>query len=217
MSGVSDLPFQFLSGFIATVIPLLFVVLMIDDAGSRRIILYFCWGTFAGVLAYNLNNYFGSVWGQTQRMTLAIAPMIEEVCKGLPVLLFLNTKKYTRVTKLIVFCALASGVGFSIQESTFYFAISSRELVDIVALVVRTLTTALMHGMTTAAFGIGLLLFSKHKHIIIPLIFGLFSLCASIHALFNLLLSTQLAFISMIMPIAMFGAGLFFIRKQGND
>jgi len=213
---VSDLSFQFLSGFIATVIPLLFVAVMIDDAGSRRIILYFCWGVFAGVLAYDLNNYFGSAWGQSQRMTLAVAPMIEEVCKGLPMLLFLNVKKYPRVTKLIVFCAMASGVGFSIQESTYYFAISSREFVDLASLVVRTLTTALMHGMTTAAFGIGLLLFSKHQHIIIPMIFGLFSLCASIHALFNLLLYTQLAFISMIIPIAMFVAGWFFIRSQGS-
>jgi len=211
---MNELSFQFLGAFIAMVIPLLFVALMLDDVRSRRIILYFCWGIFAGLLTFNLNNLLGGSEEQSQRMTLSIAPMVEEICKGLPILLFLNKKKYPRITKLIIFCALAGGVGFSIQESMYYFAVSTRELMDIWLLVVRTLTTSLMHGMTTAAFGIGLMITQKQRRILIPLIFGLLALCASIHALFNLLLQTGFAFVAMIMPVVMFFAGWLFVRSS---
>ncbi|MCL2013945.1 MAG: PrsW family glutamic-type intramembrane protease [Oscillospiraceae bacterium] len=125
-----------------------------------------------------------------------------------------KSKKYPHLTRLIVFCAMASGIGFSVQESMYYFAVSSREVMDIWLLVIRTLTTALMHGITTAAFGIGLLLLNKRKNLIVPLIFGLFALCASIHALFNLILQTNFAFAAIIMPIAMFFAGWVFLRNR---
>jgi len=211
---MDDLPFQFLSSFIAITIPLIFVGFMLGKSDARRIILYFCWGTFAGILAYNLNNYFGSTWEQAERMTTSIAPMIEEICKGLPVLLFLTRKKPPQITTLIVICAMASGIGFSVQESMYYFAASPREIGDIATLVIRTLTTALMHGMTTAAFGIGLMVLAqKQRHTLIPLIFGLLAFCASTHALFNLLLQTRFAVIGVTMPIAMFFAGWVFLQS----
>ena len=209
---MNDLSYQLLSSFIAIVIPLLFVVLIIDNKDNRRIILFFCWGVFSGVLAYNINNYFGYNWSQYNRMILSIAPMIEEVCKGLPVLLFFNRKKYPNITRQIVFCAMTSGIGFSIQESIYYFAISPREINDITSLIIRTLTTSLMHGMTTAFFGFGLMLFSKLRLMIIPVIFGLFAFSVSIHALYNLLLQTHFAFVALIIPLAMFATGWWIVK-----
>ena len=211
---MSDLSYQFLSSFIAMSIPLFFVALMIGNKSSRSIILYFCWGLFAGILAFNINNYFGMGAGQSERLVLSVAPMVEEICKGLPLLLFLNKKRYPQITKLIIYCAMAIGIGFSIQESMYYFAISSRELSDIVALTIRTFTTALMHGMTTAAIGMGLMFLHKYKQMLVPLIFGLFALSASIHALYNLLLQTYLAVIVMVLPVFMFVLGWWIIRNQ---
>jgi len=213
---MNDLSYQFISSFFAMAIPLLFVAFIIDNKDSRRIILFFCWGIFSGVLAFNINNYFGFTWSQADRMALSVAPMIEEVCKGLPVLLFLNGKKYPQINKQIIFCAMASGIGFSIQESMYYFAISSRDLGDIAALVVRTFTTALMHGMTTAFFGFGLMFMSKLRQMLVPLIFGLFAFSVSIHALYNLLLNTYLAFVALIMPLLMFITGWWFVRNMDS-
>jgi len=214
---MNDLSFHFLSNYIAIVIPLLFIVLVLDDKGSRQIILFLCWGVFSGILAFNLNNYFGTGWTQADRLTLSIAPLVEEICKGLPVLLFLNKKKYPQITKQILFCAMASGIGFSIQESMFYFAISSREINDIAVLIIRSCTTALMHGMTTAVIGAGIMLLRKYKELLIPVIFGLFALSASIHALYNLLLQTYFAFIALLMPVTMLLAGWWFVRNEYID
>lgn len=210
---MNDLHFQFISSFIAMAIPLLFVAAMLGRGDGRRIILYFCWGLFTGVLVFNLNNYLGRTPEQAQRLTVAIAPMIEEVCKVLPLLLLLR-KKSSAGTRLVVFCAMASGAGFSIQESMYYFAASQRELGDLLTLVFRTLTTALMHSMTAAAFGIGLMYLKKYRQMLIPSVFGLLALCASIHALFNLLLQTNLAFIAVIMPVAMLLACRAYIRND---
>jgi len=210
---MAELQFQFISVFFAVAIPLLFVVLMLEKGDSRRIILYFCWGLFAGVLAFHLNNLLGSSHAQAQRVTVSIAPILEEMLKGLPVLLFLNRKKYPQVSKLIVFCAMASGVGFSIQESLYFFAVSSREIIDLLALIVRTLTTALMHGMTTALFGIGIIVTQKLRLARLPIIFGQFAFCASIHALYNLLMYTWLAWLTAVIPVVMFGAGRLFLRR----
>ena len=178
--------------------------------------LYFCWGTFAGLLSYNINNFISSP-EQAGRAVTAIAPIVEEICKGLPVLLFLRRKRFPKITETIVYCAMACGVGFSIQESIYYFSVSSGAAGDIVTLIIRTLTTALMHGMTTAMIGIGLLTLQKHRHILLPVVFSLLALSASVHALFNLLLPTNLAVIAMLMPIGLFFAGLVLISGFKDD
>lgn len=210
---MGELTFQFLSNFIAITIPLLFVAFMIGDERSKRIILYFCWGTFAAALAYNINNSLGFAWVDSAYESLLVAPIIEEICKALPVLLFLNRKKYPELTKTIIFCAMAVGIGFSIQESMYYFATSSREIIDVAFLVARTLTTSLMHGMTTAIIGIGILITNNHKFVKILSAFGLLAVAIGIHSLYNYLLQTNLAIIAMLMPIGMFVAVWVYVRK----
>ncbi|MCL2088861.1 MAG: PrsW family intramembrane metalloprotease [Oscillospiraceae bacterium] len=213
---MSDIPYHFLSGFIALTVPLLFVAVLLDKGDTRRIILYFCWGTFASVLSFNLNNFFGLSLLQSARMTTSVAPVVEEICKGLPVLLFLNRKKYPHINKTIVLCAMSSGVGFSVLETMYYFSTSSREVSDLLALVVRVLTTSLMHCTVTAIFGIGLLLLQRQRQMIVPIIFGLTALCTSLHALFNLLLDTRLAILALIMPVVLF-LGCWMVMSKTNS
>ena len=206
-----------LGGCIATIIPLLFVIIIVKDTNSRRILLYFCWGSFAGLLAYGINNLFGAAPEQMERVTTTIAPIVEEICKGLPLIFFLRKEKFVRLNTLIVYCAFASGIGFSIQESIYYFSQSSGVAGDIITLSVRTLTTALMHGMSTAVLGVGLMLLQKQRHIFLPVVSGLFALSTAIHALFNLLLPTNFALIAILMPIGLYFAGLLFlggVRKE---
>jgi len=202
---------------IATIIPLLFVCFIIKEKGSKYILLYFCWGTLAGLLAFGFNNLLTGTQGQTERVTTAIAPVVEEFCKGLPILLFLIKKKKSIITVLIVYCAFASGIGFSIQESIYYFSQTGGTAGDIATLAVRTMTTALMHGISTAVIGLGLMQLQKQGHILLPVIAGLFALGTGIHALFNLLLPTNLAVIAALMPVGLYFAGMVFLNKAKGD
>ena len=135
----------------------------------------------------------------------------------LPLLIFLIKRKTGAAHMLIVYCAFASGIGFSIQESVYYFSQSSGAAGDIVTLAVRTLTTALMHGMSTAVVGAGLMLLQKQRNILLPVIASLFALGTVIHALFNLLLPTNLAVVSVLMPVVLYFAGLAFLRSVKNE
>jgi len=211
---MDDITLQLLGSCIATIIPLLFVYIVIKDVNSRYILLCFCWGSLVGVLAYIGNSYFVSDIGQIGATT-NVAPIIEEILKALPLLFFLRKKSYP-ITLLIVYCALASGVGFSIQETIFYFSMSAGMIGDVVALIVRTLTTSLMHGMSTAIFGIGLLMLQNQRYILLPVIFGLLAISESIHSLFNLLLPTRFSFIAMIIPIVLYLMGLIMIGNLSD-
>lgn len=215
--AMGELTFQFISNFIAITIPLFFVAIMIGDKNSKRIILFFCWGTFAAALAYNINSTLGMNWESSQQVSLIIAPVVEETCKALPVLLFLNRKKYPQLTRNIVFCAMAAGIGFSIQESMYYFAVSSREVADIFILVLRTLTTALMHGMTTTTIGMGLLIVNRRRYMAIPLFLGLLVFAICIHGLYNYLLQTNLYLVAMLIPVVMFAAVWMYIQRLDKD
>ena len=204
-------------GCIATIIPLIFTSVMVKDRSSRWILLYLCWGTLAGLLAYLGTGWFTAAPGQAHRVVTSAAPVVEEVLKALPLLLFLWSYLHPRVTKLIVYCAMASGVGFSIQESIHYFAASSGAVGDFFVLGIRTITTALMHGMTTAIFGLGLLFLHKQRQILLPVIFGLLSLSITIHALFNLLLPTSLAVVAMLMPVGLYFGGLWLLNSYEEN
>ncbi|MCL2088494.1 MAG: PrsW family intramembrane metalloprotease [Oscillospiraceae bacterium] len=211
---------QILGVCTAIIIPLVFVAVMIKDRVSRRIILYFCWGTFAGFLSFLCNDYFAQSQEQTMRITTAVAPIVEEFFKAIPLLLFLNRKRSAQAGEVIIYCALASGVGFSIQESIYYFSMSAGMAGDIATLVIRTMTTALMHGMATAIFGMGMALLQKQRHILLPVLFGLLTLSTAIHALFNLLLPTNAAVVAVLMPVGLYFAGLIFLsnmRKEGQE
>ena len=199
---------------IAVIIPLLSVCVIIKEKSSRRILLYFCWGTFAGLLAFIINNFLTISQDEGSRLQTVIAPMTEEFIKGLPLLLFLSRKKHSQITVSIVYCAFAAGVGFSIQESLFHFTHSSGSASHLITLIVRTLTTSIMHGVTTAIIGAGLMMIQSQRHIILPLIFGLFAVSISVHAIFNLLLPSNLAIIAILMPVGLYFAGMALLRSN---
>ena len=201
---------------IAVIIPLLSVCVIIKEKSSRRILLYFCWGTFAGLLAFIINNFLTISQDEGSRLQTVIAPMTEEFIKGLPLLLFLSRKKHPQITVSIVYCAFAAGVGFSIQESLFHFTHSSGSAGHLITLTVRTLTTSIMHGVTTAIIGAGLMMIQSQRHIILPLIFGLFAISISVHAIFNLLLPSNLAIIAVLMPVGLYFVGMALIRSNNT-
>lgn len=64
---------------------------------------------------------------------------------------------------------------------------------------------------------LGLMLTQRLKHIRIPVVFGLFALSATVHALFNLLLQTAFATVAVIMPAAMFFGEWMFFRNAGEN
>lgn len=200
----------------AVLIPLLFLIFMLNDKKSKYILSFFSWGVFSVLIAFIINEWFMNSPTQLERATSDVAPIVEETLKALPLLLFLRNKTYRG--NLIIYCAMAAGIGFSIQETLFYFSNLSTHtgLSDLFPLIIRTLTTCLMHGMSTSVIGFGITITAKINRIRIPMVLGLLALASTIHSLFNILISTRLAIIALSMPAILYLLGLSLL-SSGND
>ncbi len=206
----SDIP-----GFVfSMLIPVLFLIFMLKDRQSKYILSYFCWGLFSVIFAFLLNEWAAGGTGPVERISYNVAPIIEEALKALPLLLFFRNRDFR--PSLIIYCAMASGIGFSVQEMLYYFTNFSAApgLLSLFPLLVRTATTCLMHGMSTAVLGFGITITAGYKTIRVPICLGLLALSATIHSLYNILINTRLAIIALITPAILYFLGLALLSGE---
>lgn len=205
-------------GFVfSMLIPLLFLIVMIKDKRSKHVLLYFAWGVCSVLFAFVFNEWFSRLSGGIGNVSADIAPIVEETLKALPLLLFFRRKSFSPM--IIIYCAMASGIGFSVQEMLYYFTQFTADsgLYSLIPLLVRTATTCLMHGMTTAIIGFGLTITANLRAIRIPMILGLLALASVIHSLYNILINTRLAVLALIMPAALYFAGLALLSDENEE
>jgi RsiW-degrading membrane proteinase PrsW (M82 family) len=203
---------------LATIIPVLFLIFMIKDRQSRYILSFFCWGVLSVLFAFIFNELALNEGDQSARLGTSIAPIIEETLKALPVILLFARNKVAD-KRIVIYCAMASGIGFSIQETLFYLQALTMNsgLSSIVPVVIRTLTTCLMHGMATAVIGFSIIMTAGFKDVRASMIMGMLALAATIHSLFNLMIGTRLAVMAMVMPAALYFAGLALASGMENE
>jgi protease PrsW len=84
---------------------------------------------------------------------ILIAPLVEESTKGIFLLLTIAGKKFDNMTDGIVYGG-AIGLGFGMTENFLYFISFGDTLENwIMIVVIRTLFSGVMHGVSTATFG----------------------------------------------------------------
>lgn len=216
-SIINELLSSNIPGFLFSIlIPLLFLIVMLKDRPSKYLLGYFCYGIFSVVFAFILNEWFSNYPGQMNRVSSDIAPIVEETVKALPLLLFFLKRQPGG--NLVIYAAMAIGIGFSVQETLFYFTSfeSSPSLLSLLPLIMRTITTCLMHGMSTAVVGFGVRITRDKKIIRLPMTLGLIALSATIHSLFNILIGSRLAIIALLMPAALYFVGLALLSDDGK-
>lgn len=205
-------------GFVFSMLmPLLFLIVMIKDKRSKHVLLYFAWGICSVIFAFIFNEWFSRLSGGIGNVSADIAPIVEETLKALPLLLFFRRNNSSPM--MIIYCAMASGIGFSVQEMLYYFTQFTADsgLQVLLPLLVRTATTCLMHGMTTAIVGFGLTITTNFREIRIPMVLGLLALASVIHSLYNILIDTRLAVLALIMPAVLYFAGLALLSGEGEE
>jgi len=175
--------------YLAASLPLFFLLIFLEGE-QRRILAFLAWGLSAGAIAYYINYYLSLLYASTAVVPdVTIGPVVEEFLKALPlfVLLIVFGRRYT---KELLVLAMASGFGFAILENYVY--ISHYELAgfgSIVYVILRGITTSVMHGCMTAIIGYGIFLTYGFARRSLPsILFGLYTVAITIHALFNLLI-----------------------------
>lgn len=199
-------------------LPILFLIAFIGHNG-KKFRIYLLWGVVASLPAiFMYLNYSNAL--SEELYSLTVSPLLEEFFKALPIIIPVIVGIKNSDKDLLVY-AMASGIGFSIIEGLLDFinwstldpTILEFTLGSFMSILARSFSTSLMHGCTCGIIGYGIVLIQNFDRRALPaLLFGLYTLAVTIHALFNLLLIRNYwpigAIIDLIFPMILF----FFLR-----
>lgn len=140
---------------------------------------------------------------------IAVAPFVEEITKGLFLLITVSNRKFDNITDGIVYGG-AIGLGFGMTENFLYFVNNADNLPNWIAIIIiRTLFSAVMHCVSTATLG-AFLGYSKFMSKGKRFFYALIGLCFAmfIHAAWNSSVSFQstapLGFLFLFITIIIF-------------
>lgn len=140
---------------------------------------------------------------------VVIAPIVEEITKGLFLLITITNKKFDNITDGIVYGG-AIGLGFGMTENFLYFVTYGESVANWMLLViVRSLFSAVMHCVSTATLGafLGLAKFKSAPKRIFYAFTGL-TIAMLIHSIWNFSLSYEniapIGFLFMLVSIIIF-------------
>lgn len=157
-----------LASALAAIIPIslyLFIIYKLDRYDKEPVSLYlrnFFWGAVGAIILAIIGNFFFSLILSLfiknenflqKAEIIIIAPIIEEITKGLFLLFTVANRKFDNMTDGLVYGG-AIGLGFGMTENFLYFISYGNTVGDWIFLViVRTLFSAVMHCVSTASLG----------------------------------------------------------------
>jgi protease PrsW len=197
----------FLSSAAAAVFPMLIYLFLIwkydryDREPVSYIIRNYLWGAVGAVIfavlgsdiLYSAVSVFISNKDLLNNIqVIIIAPLVEESTKGIFLLLTIASRKFDNVTDGIVYGG-AIGLGFGMTENFLYFITYGDTLQNwVILVIIRTLFSAVMHGVSTATLGafLGYAKFRDMGFKIVAAVVGL-SVAIIIHVLWNFFISFE--------------------------
>lgn len=172
--------------FICFAVPLA-LMLPILQGRSRWLVTYLLAGSYIAVCAGAVNGMIRQALGITSlELSLSAAPIVEEILKALPVLIYAAARSDRRSEVLAL--AFSCGVGFAITENA-YLMMSVGDSAAVSWALTRGLATSLVHGLCTVTVGLGFTFVHKQKKLFYTGAFGLLAAAITYHATFNLLVS----------------------------
>lgn len=214
----------YLSSTLAAIIPMMIYLIIIwkfdryDREPFGLVLQNYLWGAIgaiffaiigSGIIASILSIVIHSQMTLDRTETILVAPFIEELTKGLFLLITFSNKKFDNITDGIVYGG-AIGLGFGMTENFLYFIAYGTTLSEWLTIVlIRTLFSGIMHCVSTATFG-AFLGYAKFKNIFYKIIFPFIGLVIAmfIHFAWNFTVSfestTMLGFIFMFFTVIIF-------------
>jgi RsiW-degrading membrane proteinase PrsW (M82 family) len=189
--------------FLAYLLPIGFLAVFVGNLG-KKFILYLVWGCIAAVPILFLMPVLTGQFPEIVSPAVTLSPVLEEFFKALPLAIPVVLGNRSSNRDMLVY-AMASGIGFSVIENWMLF---SPENFGFIALVIRSLSTSLMHGCTCGVMGYGIVLISDVNRKAVPaLMLGFFMIAVIIHAFYNLnalFFGVAGILIDLVLPVLLF-------------
>jgi len=209
---------------LAAIIPMSIYVVLIwkfdryDKEPFKLVFTNYLWGALGAIVLALIGSIFFTMIAslfirdsvQLSRFgAVVVAPIVEEITKGLFLLITITNKKFDNITDGFVYGG-AIGLGFGMTENFLYFITYGDTLVNwITIVIIRTLFSAVMHCVATATFG-AFLAYGKFKKPSLKIFFTLSGLFIAmfIHLAWNFSVSfeqtTLIGFLFMLFTIIIF-------------
>ena len=189
--------------FISIIIPI--IMMMITLKGRSRLLMGFmAMGIFVSLFSSELSGALIRALGMEDmyKVTTSLTPIIEEILKAIPVLIYAFIISDDRQTLLSI--AFAVGVGFAVLENIVILlraVISNPESVSYLWALVRGFGSGLMHAVTTMMIGVGMSQLKTRRKMIVPGIVAMLAMAAIYHAIYNSLVQTDMKYMGFILPL----------------
>ena len=189
--------------FISIIIPI--IMMMITLKGRSRLLMGFmAMGIFVSLFSSELSGALIKALGMEDmyKVTTSLTPIIEEILKAIPVLIYAFIISDDRQTLLSI--AFAVGVGFAVLENIVILlraVISNPESVSYLWALVRGFGSGLMHAVTTMMIGVGMSQLKTRRKMIVPGIVAMLAMAAIYHATYNSLVQTDMKYMGFILPL----------------
>ncbi len=200
--------------FLCFTIPLSMAVFVCGKK-SKRVLLFFFFGTVMCLTCGDLASLILRLSGmEIETYSKFVAPVIEEIFKAIPIIIFAVAFKPRR--RALLECALLLGVGFGMLENAYVIALNADHVVlsDVLG---RAFGSGMMHGVCTFDVGYGLAFFSSEKKLHHALAWGLGLLAICYHCVYNILVLSRFAVIGFIMPILAFVPIVLLMKKAPDN
>ena len=184
--------------FVSVFVPILLMACLIEKK-ARQPIIFVLIGIFVSVFAAEVNGLLRNLLPMsTFEVTIVITPIIEEILKAIPILVFatmLTAKKEALFT-----ASMAVGIGFAVLENAYYLLNdASFNMIDAI---IRAFGAGLMHGMCTLLVGVGISFVNKRSKIFVVGTFALLSTAITYHGIYNMLVQSDYMIIGFLLPIS---------------
>ena len=197
--------------YICIVIPFL-LVLPVLDKKSRKTVFFIAVGLTVCLAASGINyllHWF--IEKDAYYFATTISPVVEEVLKAIPILIFAFTVSDDRKDLLAVSFSL--GVGFAVLENAVIFT-GSQENVRYAWAIARGFGASLMHSICTMCVGVGMSYVKKNRKIFYSEIFALLAAAITYHAIFNVFVLSQLMYLGILIPISTYLPLIWIYKKR---
>lgn len=186
--------------YICMFVPLLLSLPLIQKA-SRSIMIFILIGISSALFISEVNGIMLRLLGYNSLyVTTTVTPATEEIIKAIPILIYAFIITDNR-DKLLT-ASFALGIGFALFENT-YILVTSIDNVTIGWAIVRGFSTALMHGICTAAVGYGMSFVKKKKKLFYCGTISLLMLAVTYHGIFNMFVQSEnLKNFGFLLPLA---------------
>lgn len=185
--------------FICVAVPI-FLMLFVLEKKSKITVGYMLIGIFVCLFISEVNGLMLQAFNNDiYYVTTTITPITEEIIKAFPVLYFAFLFSDKRET--LISLSIATGIGFAILENLMIF-VANVDNISLFWAAVRGFSSGLMHGLCTAAVGIGLSFVHKKRKLFYCGTFALLTVAIIYHAIYNTLIQSNYQNVGAFLPIA---------------